>query len=586
MRIARVLPDVSGLEKQFDYVVPAAMDARVRIGSMVRIDLAGRRVGGWVVELFDGGLGRQAGAPAVDKLKPIAKLTGLGPDSDVVELAGWAAHRWAGRWRSVLTAASPPRAVSALGIARHGAYDGVATDRHAVALLQCGGGVLRVTPTNDYIDVVATALSIGPSLVVTPSIDMARRVGGRLRGLGVVPALAGRDWSAAASGVDLVIGARSAVLATVPGLRSIVVLDEHDEALQEERNPTWHARDVAIERAHRLGIPCLLVSPSPSPNAITWAGDHILAPSRQEERGGWPIVEAVDRSAEEPWVTSLVTPRLIAALRDPTKRVVCVLNTTGRAKRLACRTCRQLTVCEHCGAAVNQRADGVLVCPLCATERPVVCQHCGAGGLAVLRPGVTRLREELEAAAGRPAVEITGATDIDLHVDPAVGVFVGTEAVLHRVRVANVVAFLDFDSELLSARYRAVDQAVAMVVRAARLVGQRSGGGRVLLQTRDPLHPINDALVQANPVSLLGPELHTRELLGFPPFMSLAMISGTGVEEFACGLQSDGRVQVNGPAGGRFLIRASTPDELADALGEQPRPAKSRIRVEVDPPRI
>ena len=108
----------------------------------------------------------------------------------------------------------------------------------------------------------------------------------------------------------------------------------------------------------------------------------------------------------------------------------------------------------------------------------------------------------------------------------------------------------------------------------------------MLLQTRDPLHPINDALVQANPVSLLGPELHTRELLGFPPFMSLAMISGTGVEEFAGALQSDGRVQVSGPAGGRFLIRASTPDELADALGEQPRPAKSRIRVEVDPPRI
>ena len=100
MRIARVLPDVSGLEKQFDYVVPAAMDARLRIGSMVRIDLAGRRVGGWVVELFDGGLERQAGAPAVDKLKPIAKLTGLGPDSDVVELAAWASHRWAGRWRS------------------------------------------------------------------------------------------------------------------------------------------------------------------------------------------------------------------------------------------------------------------------------------------------------------------------------------------------------------------------------------------------------------------------------------------------------------------------------------------------------
>jgi primosomal protein N' (replication factor Y) (superfamily II helicase) len=584
--IARVLPDVSGLEKQFDYLVPEAIDSKIQIGSLVRVDLAGRRVGGWVVGLDNDAEGRPAGQLTVDKLKPIAKLTGIGPSESVVDLARWTARRWAGRWRSVLTAASPPRAVPLLNDERHGKHVALTIDRSAAELLDAGGGVLRVTPTNDYIDIVAAALALGPTLVITPSVDMARRIGGELRRLGVVPALAGRDWVLAASGIDLVIGARSAVFASAPGLRSIVVLDEHDEGLQEERNPTWHARDVAIERAARIGIPCLLVSPAPTPNAVSWTDGNVVSMSRQDERTGWPIVEAIDRSAEEPWVTSLVTPRLIAVLRDHTQRVVCVLNTKGRAKRLACRTCRQLTVCEHCGAAVIQRSDGVLVCPLCATERPVVCQHCGAGALALLRPGVTRLREELEAAAGRPVVEITGATDTDLHVDPTVDVFVGTEAVLHRVRQATVVAFLDFDSELLSARYRAVDQAVSLVVRAARLVGPRSNGGRVLLQTRDAQHPVVDALVHVNPASLSSAELRTRKLLGFPPFQALAIISGTGVDEFAAGLKTDGRVTVSGPADAGYLVRADTPDDLADALDGQPRPTKSRIRVEVDPPRV
>jgi primosomal protein N' (replication factor Y) (superfamily II helicase) len=599
MRIARVLPDVSGLDKQFDYLVPEPMVSRVEVGTIVRISLAGRRVGGWVIGVRDEvtddgeaiGMDETWPAPAVrpQVLKPLAKVTGRGPSPEVVELAQWAAHRWAGRWRSVLTTASPPAAVGALGPVRRHAVSDVVASPAAATQLVAGGGVLRVPPTADAVAIVGAALQLGPTLVITPTIDMAREIGGRLRKLGIVPALAGRDWTQAASGVDVVIGARSAVFATAPGLRSIVVLDEHDEALHEERNPTWQARDVAIERAARLGIPCLLVSPAPTPAALAWAGVHLSEPDRQHERAGWPIIEPVDRSAEEPWVTSLVTPRLIAALRNHSLRVVCVLNTKGRARRLACRTCRQLTVCEHCAAAVGQQSDGLLRCPRCSTQRPVVCQQCGGSGLALLRPGVTRLREELQAAAGRRVVEVTGTSD-PLDTSAAEGsesgVFVGTEAVLHRVGRADVVAFLDFDDELRSPRYRAAEQALGLVIRAARLVGPRAGGGRILVQTREPDHPVIDALVKADPSAVIESEMALRRLLHFPPYAALAVVGGTGAGEFADLLRSDLRLNVSGPSNGHYLVRAATSEALADALADCPRPPKSKIRVEVDPPRV
>ena len=46
MTVARVLPDVRGIDKTFDYVVPDKLVDHVRVGSLVRIDLHGRRVGG------------------------------------------------------------------------------------------------------------------------------------------------------------------------------------------------------------------------------------------------------------------------------------------------------------------------------------------------------------------------------------------------------------------------------------------------------------------------------------------------------------------------------------------------------------
>ena len=53
----------------------------------------------------------------------------------------------------------------------------------------------------------------------------------------------------------------------------------------------------------------------------------------------------------------------------------------------------------------------------------------------------------------------------------------------------------------------------------------------------------------------------------------------------AAELRSAGAVSIDGPADGRYLVRAADADTLADALAAVPRPT-ARVRVEVDPPRV
>ena len=105
--MVRVLPDVAGIDRSFDYLVPSELEDRVSVGARVRVVLHGRRVGGWVVA--DG-----VTPPDGVALRPITMVSGLGPAADVVELAGWAAWRWAGRTGAFLSTASPPRAVREL----------------------------------------------------------------------------------------------------------------------------------------------------------------------------------------------------------------------------------------------------------------------------------------------------------------------------------------------------------------------------------------------------------------------------------------------------------------------------------------
>ena len=329
-RVARVVPDVIGLDKEFDYLIPADLDASVEVGTIVRVDLHGRRIGGWVRSISDvGGATRP-----VDRLKPIAKVTSHGPSVDIFELAEWAAVRWAaGRIRPFLVTAGPGRAVRTLPLDRRTPESPSPQSPATRDLLAAGGGVLRLPPRADVMPAVLAAAAVGPALVVVPEHTVASLLAIRLRRAGLSVASMPDDWAAAAGGVDVVVGTRSAAWAPCPDLAVAIVIDEHDEALQNERAPTWHARDVVVERCRRAGVPFVLVSPVPTLVAVEeYAGElGVVHPQRVRERAGWPRVTVVDRTDEDPWKRSLVTSPLIERLRDPALTVVCVSNTTGRA---------------------------------------------------------------------------------------------------------------------------------------------------------------------------------------------------------------------------------------------------------------
>jgi primosomal protein N' (replication factor Y) len=571
--IARVVPDVTGLDKQFDYLIPDDLSAHISVGTIVRVELHGRRIGGWVASISDAA----SDGRSIDSLKSIAKVTGHGPSPELFDLAGWASVRWAARRiRPFLVTASPGRAVVRLPGNRRTGMSPAPISPATSELLGVGGGVLRLAPRVDVMPTILAAVSRGPTLVIAPQYDTVALVATRLRRAGLSVAVVPGDWADAAGGVDVVIGTRTAAWAPCPALASAVVLDEHDEGLQDERSPTWHARDVVVERCRRAGVPYVLVSPIPTLVAIEeYAGvAGVVHPPLHRERAGWPTVTVVDRTDDDPWKRSLVTSELIERLRDPARTVVCVSNITGRARVLACRSCKALVRCEQCDAAVGLDDDGRLACRRCGTIRPAVCQACGASSFANLRPGVTRLREELEAAAARPVVAVTGA---DTDPPPIAGVYVGTEAVLHRVRSADVVAFLEFDSEMLAPRFRAAEQALALIVRAGRIAPE------VLVQTFSPEHEVLAAAAAGDPARIIEEERRQREMLGLPPFGALAVVAGTGSPEFVADVRN---VEVGGDGADRYLLRAADWTTLGTALNAAARPSGARLRIAVDPPRL
>ncbi len=574
-----MVPDVSGIDKIFDYLVPDSLAAKAGVGDRVRVDLNGRRVGGWITALSHAE-GLTKDGLTVDRLSPVVSVSGRGVDADLVDLTQWAAHEFLGSWRSMLSRASAPRVrARAVNVRRTmaSASAGDAVADAALGLAADGGGLLIVPPCASALAAVAAMASLGPVVVVCPTQRMAVMGAAALRRRGMTTAVVPEEWDAAAGGVDVVIGARSAVFAPCPQMASVVVIDEHDELHHDERAPTWNSVDVALERARRAGAVCVLTSAVPSAaSMVRHAGSTKVVGTQTP----WPRIVVQDLN-DVPVARSLLSTAMLDAVTRDSITTVCVLNTKGKARIVVCKACNEMQTCPACASSLGLDDDQRLHCARCGTDSGAVCLSCGRGSFTVPRGGTAHLAGQLRRSTGRTVVEVTGDADDSWTTG---NVFVGTEAVLYRIPQADVVVFADIDRDLNAPRITSGREVLSLVARAARLVGHT---GTVVLQSRVPDHPVLAAL--SAPDTTEGvlrwaeSDIDTRRGFSFPPFGVLAELSlpeGSGFGELPH--VPTARCAVSGSS---VLVSGATRDDVRSAVSVFREVYGTALRVHADPPR-
>src|ERR1700733_1140906 len=282
-----------------------------------------------------------------------------------------------------------------------------------VALLD---GVTGSGKTEVYFEAVAEIIRRGKqSLILMPEIALtgqfldrfAQRFG--VRPLEwhseLTPRTRARNWAAIAAGeAPVVVGARSALFLPYANLGLIVVDEEHDQAYKQDEGAHYHARDMAVVRAHIAKIPIVLASATPSleteVNARKGRYQRVVLPSRF---GGqhMPHIEAIDLRRAPPPRGRFISPPLAEQIRFAIERreqALLFLNRRGYAPLTLCRACGHRFACTICDAWLgDHRFRQRLVCHYCgfSMPRPHACPHCAAEeSLVAVGPGVERLQEE------------------------------------------------------------------------------------------------------------------------------------------------------------------------------------------------
>jgi len=358
--------------------------------------------------------------------------------------------------------------------------------------------------------------------------------------------------------VDLVIGARSALFAPLPGLGLIIVDEEHDFSYKQQESPRYQARDAAVVRGKMENALVILGSGSPSiqsyHNAVTGRYQLLTMPDRIEKRP-LPDIQIVDMKTVPAGAdkNGPLTPTLRMALErnlKAGKQTILFLNRRGFNRVYLCRKCGEPLRCPNCDLPlIYHLKENHLACHYCAfySERKEQCPSCGRKGMRAYGFGTERLEQELKAffpdgrivRMDRDSTRRKGQTFkiLKKFSDHERDILVGTQMITKGYDFPNVtlVGVIAADFSLGFPDFRAGERTFQMLCQVAGRAGRGLHKGGVIIQTFNPGHYAITSARDHDYKSFFKREKELREQLGYPPFAYLACLRLQGNNKEATG---------------------------------------------------
>ena len=440
-------------------------------------------------------------------------------------------------------------------------YQGLKEQKEGVSLLY---GVTGSGKTSVYIKLISDCLAKGestillvPEIALTPQLLslFAAHFQDRVAVLHSSLRLTERydTWKKIRRGeARVILGTRSAIFAPVQNLGLIILDEEQEHTYKSEQAPRYHAREIAIYRGVREGIPVILGSATPSVESMYRAekGAYRLYTLKHRYNGQeLPPVEIVDMKQElRKGNGTPISEALYLALRENIslgQQSILFLNRRGTSSMLSCVSCGHVPDCPGCDTHLTyHHANGRLMCHYCGYSAPAPrrCPDCG-GQYKQIGVGTQKIQERLEELFGQGSVlrmDADTVSALNTHEkllsrfrEERIPILLGTQMVAKGLNFENVtlVGVLDGDMSLYIGDYRAGENTFSMITQVIGRAGRGALGGRAVIQTMTPENPVICMAARQDYDSFYPMEISLRELRGCPPFFDQITLTFHGREE-------------------------------------------------------
>lgn len=349
--------------------------------------------------------------------------------------------------------------------------------------------------------------------------------------------------------VQIIVGARSALMLPFSNLGLIIVDEEHDASYkQQEPSPRYHARDAALFLAKLHNANILLGSATPSFESYFNAQQNKFELVEIHQRyNNIPLPEIKFINLKSAYINKEMVGGLSFELKneiqntlEQNKQIILFQNRRGYAPYLSCTTCNWIPMCKNCDVTLTyHKYTNDLRCHYCGYTETLIstCKACGNNTLEQKGIGTERIEDDLKSIF--PSAKI-GRMDYDTvknkHGHEIIiqafeahefDILVGTQMVTKGLDFKNVqlVGVLNADALLYFPDFRAFEKAYQLLVQVSGRAGRNDGQGKVCIQISNVEHPIVEAVLKSNFVDFYNKQLPERKLFSYPPFSRLIQIT-------------------------------------------------------------
>lgn len=350
--------------------------------------------------------------------------------------------------------------------------------------------------------------------------------------------------------VRLIIGTRSAVFAPCSNL-GLIIMDEEGELTykESERDPRYHARDVAKFRCFQCKALLLLASATPSIESQYFAKIGRYVEFVLNERFGsavLPKVFVVDqtksKSSPIDGVSSILYDELLKNLERKEQSIL-LLNRRGYNSSVVCLSCGSKVSCPNCSAVLTYHmVNRSLICHYCGYIKPGVeiCETCGSKKILYFGQGTQKIeREFLEKFSNAKILRLDSDSifdrsnlikKIEEFEQGKYDILIGTQVVAKGLNFFNVtlVGVISIDNMLYGCDFRNSEQMFSLLTQVVGRSGRGVKAGRAFIQTHNPSNSIILKAAAQNYESFYDEEILERKQFLCPPFCDLCVVNFSG----------------------------------------------------------
>jgi primosomal protein N' (replication factor Y) len=360
------------------------------------------------------------------------------------------------------------------------------------------------------------------------------------------------EWQRIKDGeFDVVIGSRGALFAPQPDLGLIVIDEEHEWTYkQEEQQPRYHARDVAIKLAELTNSVLILGSATPDVTSYYRAqrGEFQLLELSERISSGEPSplpkVEVIDLRRElkegNRSIFSRTLAKAVADALQAQEQVILFLNRRGTATFVQCRDCGFVMRCKRCDVTLTYHAsEDELVCHQCnyRIKPPETCPNCLSKRIKFLGIGTQKVEEEVaktfpEARVLRWDRDVTKGKHshekiMDKFMAHEADILIGTQMIAKGLDMplVTLVGVINADIGLHLPDFHSSERTFQILAQVAGRAGRGKLGGKVIVQSYTPDHYAIVAAAKHDYANFYDQEIAFRRQQGNPPFSRLARLT-------------------------------------------------------------